>query len=289
MRAEPLLGTASVVQGFVLVEMPGPWGRDALRDARMPGGVREQLLDASRRGAKVLLIRRHGRPQKGLRRKVFVAVAGARAGSLGSSLETADLDTIDDLRDLDLTAVGQGRRPGWTRLAEPLVCVCTHGRHDACCAELGRPLAAALTRSHSSLVWEVSHVGGDRFAGNLVILPEGLYYGRVSPVDGPRLVDGYLDGHLDLDLLRGRSSLPVPAQAAEILLRRRLGETRRDAVRVLGVTRDKGVFTVDLQVGADAWRCVVAIDASDAAQLTCGVSRIVRAPTFTPLDVCRVT
>ena len=32
-------------------------------------------------------------------------------------------------------------------------------------------------------MWQSSHIGGDRFAGNVVFLPEGLYYGRVEPAE----------------------------------------------------------------------------------------------------------
>src|SRR4029453_5830608 len=59
------------------------------------------------------------------------------------------------------------------------------GRHGACCAERGRPVAAALAQAHPEETWEVSHIGGDRFAGNLLVLPNGLYYGRLDP--GPAL------------------------------------------------------------------------------------------------------
>ncbi len=116
--------------------------------------------------------------------------------------------------------------------------MCTHGRHDACCAELGRPTVAALTASHPEQTWEVSHIGGDRFAANLLVLPEGLYYGRVTPEAAPALADRHRSGHLDLDLLRGRSGLPFPVQVAEVAARRVAGATGLRDLRVLSVRRD---------------------------------------------------
>ncbi|MDP9392751.1 MAG: hypothetical protein M3Q27_00150 [Actinomycetota bacterium] len=50
-----------------------------------------------------------------------------------------------------------------------------------CCAVSGRPLAAALTAAYGDRVWECTHLGGDRFAGNVAVLPHGYLYGRVSP------------------------------------------------------------------------------------------------------------
>jgi len=53
-----------------------------------------------------------------------------------------------------------------------------------------------------------------------------------------RVVDQLAAGRLDLAHLRGRSGLARPAQAAEVLVRRELGEDRLDAVRVVGVTSE---------------------------------------------------
>ena len=89
--------------------------------------------------------------------------------------------TLEELTGIDLDAVSRGEAPDWPRVDGPLFGVCTHGRHDACCAERGRPVAAALTASHPAETWEISHMGGDRFAANMVVLPEGLYYGRMDP------------------------------------------------------------------------------------------------------------
>jgi hypothetical protein len=42
-RDEPMAGTASTVRSWLLLEDPGPWGRDALRDARLPERVGLEL------------------------------------------------------------------------------------------------------------------------------------------------------------------------------------------------------------------------------------------------------
>jgi hypothetical protein len=116
-----------------------------------------------------------------------------------------------------------------------VLAVCTHGRHDACCAELGRPVALALADGpHADAVWETSHVGGDRFAGNLVVLPRGLYYGALDAASARAVADATAAGEVVLDHLRGRSDLPMGAQAAEVALRREHGLTGLDDVRALG-------------------------------------------------------
>ncbi len=106
---------------------------------------------------------------------------------------------------------------------EPLWLVCTHGRHDKCCAKFGRAAWRALKAHAGSAAWQCSHVGGDRFAANLVWLPFGIYYGHVCPEDVPALVDAGSAGRIHLKHYRGRSCYPRPAQAAEHFIRSETG------------------------------------------------------------------
>ena len=64
-----MAGTASTVRSFLLVEHPGPWGEEALRDARMPPGIGPELRErAAAARTKVLLIRRPARRCARMRR-----------------------------------------------------------------------------------------------------------------------------------------------------------------------------------------------------------------------------
>ena len=269
-RDEPSVGTASTVRAFLLVENAGPWGTDALRDARLPDEVKDGLRTrASAAGVRTLLVRRHRGAPTGPGLRVFAAYADAAA----PWMETATLAAPEVLLDLDLDALGRGRSPGLTPTDEPVFCVCTHGRHDACCAELGRPAVATLAAAHPEHAWEVSHIGGDRFAANLLVLPDGLYYGRVTPADAPALAATHLDGHLDLDLLRGRSGFPFPVQVAEVAVRRETGDTRLDAVRLVALGTDGDDSVVSLDVGDASYVVRVRRTAGEREQLTCRATR----------------
>lgn len=228
-REEPLAGTASTVRAFLLLENPGPWGVNALRDARLPDGLGDELAARTRAsGVRVLLIRRIGRqlePRHGIR------VIAAYAHHTRPWLECADLADIHEVHDLDVEALGAGHSPGLTPHAGPVFAVCTHGRHDTCCAERGRPVAAGLAAVHPEATWEVSHIGGDRFAANLLVLPHGLYYGRLDPAAAVGIAEAHLDRRIELKHLRGRSGMAMSLQAAEIALRRHLNLDGFDAVR----------------------------------------------------------
>ena len=261
-RLDDLAGTATHLAAFLLVEHHGPWGASAPQDSRLPDSVKAHL--ATHRNVKVLLARRHHRAHRGPQFNVFLAFPARRL------LLTSTFETFEDLIRIDLDAVSRGEAPDWPRLDRPLFGVCTHGRHDACCAERGRPVAAALTASHPSETWEISHMGGDRFAANMVVLPEGLYYGRMDPGTAAQVASLHEDGRVDLARLRGRSAYPMHVQYAEIALRRHLEEDRLDAVRLV---RRQGWTCVFDRDGVE-WAITVRRHERGGAQLTCAVEKL---------------
>ena len=146
-----------------------------------------------------------------------------------------------------------------TRSTDPFYLVCTNGKHDACCAEFGRPVVDTLAPRLGDRLWECSHVGGDRFAGNLVCLPAGVFYGHLDP-RRPRatVVRAHEDGRIDLDRWRGRSSLPFPVQSAEAFARRELGLTGEDELHHVASDRD-GALTRSTFVRTDGSRVEVTV------------------------------
>jgi hypothetical protein len=144
-----------------------------------------------------------------------------------------------ELLELDPAVCAAPEPPGLGEPVEgPLLLVCTHGKRDRCCATLGRPLADTLAALHPDETWEVSHIGGHRFAGNLLVLPEGLAYGGLDIASGLSAAAGHLAGRLALGHLRGRTALTRPAQAAEIAVRERFGIDRLGGVEVTTTERN---------------------------------------------------
>lgn len=285
LRDEPLAGTASTVRAFLLVENTGPWGVEALRDARLPDGLGRSLASlCAAAGVRPLLVRRPDRHthRDGLR--VFAAYADPQR----PWLESAVLADAHDLLDLDLSALGSGTSPGLTAEDTSLFCVCTHGRHDACCAERGRPVVSALARAHPQETWEVSHIGGDRFAGNVLVLPQGLYYGRLDPLAAIAVAGSHTSGELDLDHLRGRSGFAMPVQYAEIVLRRELAETGGDAVRLCSRSAEGGITAAVFDVAGARWEVRVrTTTGAETQQLTCRATRDNPIPRHELLGIAR--
>lgn len=284
---EPVLATASRVRRWVLVEQPGPWGHDALLESDLPIAVGEELRRRCREvSARPLLLRRGDGSADG-RRRVFVASSAAGA----SWLERFDLDAAAEVLDLDLSPLGGDRGVGGRRVASPLLLTCTNGRHDACCAEFGRGVAAALEGHLGDRAWECSHIGGDRFAANVVALPQGVYYGRVTAEAAIGLARLQEEGRLSLPHYRGRSIWSFDVQAAETLLRGHLGADGIEEVVPVAVDRDRaGTATVDLRVHEERWRVELEITADPTEQrMTCSAPAAGRPPRYAARDITLVT
>ncbi|HEX9313437.1 MAG TPA: sucrase ferredoxin [Actinomycetota bacterium] len=278
---ESMAGTASTVANWIMLEHPGPWGRDALATSRFPDDVGRRLRGlASTLEVRVVLIRRHGRHTAGQGIDCYFAHTGPGK----PWLEHVRLEHVAGLFDLDLSPLGRGERPeGGRAEAEPLLLACTHGRRDPCCSEKGRPLALALAQAFADRSWETSHIGGDRFAGNLVCFPHGMYFGRLGPEEGVSAANAYRDGRIDLPYYRGRSCYGFAVQAAEMFLRTRTGQAGVDDLRLVGVRRpERGEIEATFAVPGGATHAVTVRrkPADEARRLTCHSTDPVRPPTY---------
>jgi hypothetical protein len=210
------VGTASRYRLWLMVEQVGAWGHDALVQSGLAADVGAALKNLAREvGVRVVLIKRRERARGGPRR-CFVAYTGVHERRIG----TFEIEDPADLLDLDLRGAARHRFEGFGQPHHgPLFLVCTHGKHDPCCARRGGPLYRSIAELPDA--WECTHIGGDRFAANLVCFPHGLYFGRVGPERGRGVAEGYAAGRIDLDHYRGRSAFSPPVQAAEHAVRRR--------------------------------------------------------------------
>ena len=249
---EPLAGTAPTDTAWLLVEHPGPWGRKAVDEARLPDEVRAFL--GGLEGVRVQLVRRPG-GVAGPGTRVFTAQLTADGARVGSTV----LDDLAELVHLDVAALSAGVDPGLPTYDEPLWLVCTNGRRDRCCAEAGRSVAATLAGSWPEETWETTHLGGHRFAATLLALPSGLILGRLDAASAVHACREVAAGRVPVDLARGRAGLDPRAQVAELHLCRELEERRLGAVRATDVDHD--TVTVTTPVGA----CTVRVTAAPGA------------------------
>lgn len=265
-HAEPLHATASRVDTWILVEYRGLWAHDAVDGSTLSAELKDHLTAERRRlpHSRILFVRRSERR----RREGLVAFVARSAGE--RSLRRLDLERHDDLLGLDLEHAGEPT-------GHPLFLVCTHGKHDRCCAKYGRPLYEAVREQvEDDWVWQSSHVGGDRFAGNLVALPDGVYYGRVDPAETWPVLEAALAGRVHLPAYRGRSCHGFAAQAAELAVREETGLAGVDEVDVRSIARDGDGWQAQVVAGGTAYDVDVRLEEGEATHLTCSTQRLRR-------------
>jgi hypothetical protein len=268
---ESLAATASRIEHWLLVEYAGYWPYDPLDAVVFAGRLRTHLAEqlAELRNSRLFLVRRPSFRQHGRVRVVY-----GRTPERGARFSMVELGAHAELLQLDLVAaLGDGAEGPGEPLAHPLVLVCTHGKRDACCARLGRGLCTQLhRRAEEDWIWQSSHVGGDRFAGNAVFLPEGLYYGRLDEDTAGRVLSEYEAGRVSLRGYRGRSCYPFPVQAAERRVRQETGLTGFHDLRLASRRRladDRWSIDFAAEVAGDTYRVEVALELGEAVYLTC--------------------
>ena len=270
-RAEPLAATASRIEHWLLVEYAGHWPYEPLDAAVFAGSLRDHLarqLEALPRSRLFLV-----KPPGGARGEGVAVVVGRASEHGGARFRRLELAGHPDLLGLDLRAVLEGEAPLGEPLDHPLLLVCTHGIRDRCCARYGQALCrAASAHADADWVWQSTHVGGDRFAANLVALPEGLYFGWVDGDAALDVLDAYRAGRIVVDRFRGRASHPFPVQAADVHVRRETGLDGFHDLRLLCVRRPgAGTWTVELlaEVAGVRHEVDVAVELGDPMFPTC--------------------
>jgi hypothetical protein len=255
LRDDSMLGTAFDRGGVLLIEIPGPWGHDALTESRFDRGVAETLVDrAHSSDLRPLAIRKPGRTDPTARRRWAVRPAGSPVTYWGYYDEDAQLLDVP----LD-GSVGEAD-------TDSLYLVCAHSKRDQCCAVFGRPIAAALEAERPGRVWECSHTGGHRFAPVVLALPGsaagGALYGRVEIPDAGHIIAATENGRTVPEKLRGELGFSEVVQTALAVVQQKTGRARFGEFTLLGSDEHvPGESTVRLRATGGA-EYVVAVSAT---------------------------
>ncbi|MEP6851104.1 MAG: sucrase ferredoxin [bacterium] len=284
LRGDPMLGTAFPASRILLIEQPGPWGRGGLRESQFDPRIAARLeRDLGAANVRVVAIRRPGRrPSAQPRRWGFADCRPGREslvwGEFVADGELLELDPSADVIATSAAAAIPDRAPTYL--------VCAHSRHDPCCALRGRPVAAALAAARPGRVWECSHIGGERFAANVLVLPVGLVYGRILSFSAAEFADVADRGEVVPALLRGRVGLPPAAQAAAAFGYALEEAPKASDVQVLSVdSTDPAHVLVRVATPQGAMEISVLVERSSPAKLTCQATGPATAWVYRPVEI----
>ncbi|HVQ87954.1 MAG TPA: sucrase ferredoxin, partial [Actinomycetes bacterium] len=144
---EPLAGSAPQAQVWVLIEQPGPWGRDAIVDSHLDPELGQQLRAwAEPYPIRLGTIRRLGRHADQHVVGDEHAILIARCTPDGAWLWQTTNCSPELVCQLDQRTLLEANSPPATLPAghqvDRVLLVCTNSKRDRCCALLGRGLAA---------------------------------------------------------------------------------------------------------------------------------------------------
>ncbi len=218
-KGEDPCGSAPMWDHCLVIEVPTPWEHEVMDSPAFPAGVAdllEQRLDVRLQViqpdetysvdgcSRVMLFSRPDGPVRDMARSEYLV-------------------PTDNLLDVVTTVLG-GRGDElaeWEQHNNGMrdLMVCTHGSRDICCASIGQPtymeLHARYSNSHTR-VWRLSHTGGHRLAPNVIDMPSGRYWSRLTPSRATQVADRSGDLTELYDSYRGWPAIASPgAQMAE--------------------------------------------------------------------------
>ena len=182
--AEPLAGTAPYAKHFVFITWPKKYWQYEALDSKggFPKGLKKWMKEQSLVNGKISirLVSQVGMNQDKV--KIFIypekyCYSNVLPSQIPAVLESYFQDGITASFSPNSIEVDQ-------------IFICTHGRHDKCCAKFGQKLAAEMrynvSRKNSAVeVWDSSHLGGHRFAATIIDFPTGRAYGNLSVDEVP--------------------------------------------------------------------------------------------------------
>lgn len=233
--SEPLFGTAPRTDYWILMEYNQPLGAKALQESTLPQISKEYLLRCLNElpNSRLLLIKKQSAQPDG-----SVQLFLGRSVEQDPTLLQFTLDSYEDILSVPIVSLLTSPVEEANNIEfPPMYLVCTNGKRDLCCARWGMPVLNSFQHAEDTNVWQTSHVGGHRFAPNVISLPYGIYYGRVTPESVNEIITSGQNQEINLLHLRGRACLPAPAQAAEYYLRQENGQLRLNSWVMNAITK----------------------------------------------------
>lgn len=222
---ESLFGTAAFFRNILLIEYGMAFGAKAVDDSQIDIVVKSYLKECLNRQIfdRILLIR-NKRTISGL-----INVYAVSNEERSPFIRHYVLKNYFEITQIDF-AKWEGRV-----LSSPLYLVCTNGKKDKCCSKFGLPVYNSLEKLDEN-VWQCSHIGGDRFAPNIIVMPYGHFYGHLPVEETDDFYSTTQKKDIYFSCFRGRSRYGFRVQAAFNFLRKKLNDFGNFNFKLIGNT-----------------------------------------------------
>ena len=190
---ESISGTAPDWDTLILVSLNTPWQPDIEDSNDFPAGINDIVKSASNMNNKIRLqciIPDEDYVGTGLTK--IIKYSKQSDEDYFSKFQKFEFDVSSDkiysvVNDLTLNEDEELIEQGLANNKDARdIFVCTHGSRDVCCASFGFPIYTELKNRFSDTstrVWRISHIGGHRYAPNVIEMPSGRLWSRVEADD----------------------------------------------------------------------------------------------------------
>jgi hypothetical protein len=279
-RNESLSATAPYVKNFLLIEYPRPWANNAVIDALIPEQVKNYLFGQIKNNVyqKILLIKKDNKPVSNF--KIFAINNTENSASVNKVI----VEEYKDILDLNFNDLFNSSNSN-----ESIYLVCTNGKKDKCCSKFGIPTYQKLS-TLSENVWQCTHVGGDRFASNVIHLPYSHVYGHCNVDKVSALLKFSSENKIFGECYRGKSCYRKVEQAAEIFLRKFLNYYSFEGMTLIEDFENEHIINkVRFRVEEDVFDVSVEIKKSENNYyLTCNAQALSSYSEFNLINIQKV-
>ena len=216
---EFIYGTASNNKYWLLVEYSSSWSDDPIKNNLLEKVLNERFLNLSIQSEKprILFIKKT-RKQKSI--SLFFIICKENDAKLKKLIFNAYKDILKVK--IEEVFLRLEKEKTFFNNQDSIYLVCTNGKRDKCCSKFGLPIFKELAKLRNQNAWQCSHVGGDRFAPNILCFPSGIYYGQVSVEKVKDIIVENENSRLFIDNLRGRCCYDRFTQVGEYFIRKKI-------------------------------------------------------------------
>ena len=221
-QGEDIIGSASLYQTYIMVECPYPWTANAFESKGVPQNFRELVAEVKEAKLPIRFLLTLGikpTPENQTQVLIFQQQQGITTGYRKKEIKVDSITEVAPIIRKYLTPEGLKIEGELSTTRDFFVC--THGSHDKCCSRYGYPFfrkGVAMVEEFGLKdvrFWQVSHIGGHRFAPTLISFPDGRYYGALDEESLQRILLHQGDITCLNQVYRGWGILPRKAQVLE--------------------------------------------------------------------------
>ena len=184
---ESPIGSASNFDKYLLIGVPTPWKSEITESEKFPKKIKSLLEENSNllETTKILGFKTENTYDD--IDKTHIILFAKPKGNFEKFEKFEFLSNQKNLEELILHLLNSNYKNHSSKINQNNnsrdLLICIHGARDTCCASIGYPIYEKILSSQQSSkinAFQVSHLGGHRFAPNIIDMPDGRNWVKIS-------------------------------------------------------------------------------------------------------------